>query len=60
MAADALLSFALPNSRALRPSISRKLTSLPNVAPSIFPLAFTASVISGSGLFHSDFSRIPI
>ena len=37
-AADALLSLALPSSSAERPSTSRRLTSLPSVAPTILPL----------------------
>ena len=52
IAHDALLSLALPSSSALRPSKSRRLTSLPSVAPTISPRLFTASTISGSGLFH--------
>ncbi len=37
IAQDALLSFALPSSSALRPSKSRRLTSLPSVAPTTRP-----------------------
>ncbi len=59
IAQDALLSFALPSSNALRPSKSRRLTSLPSVAPTVRPLPFTARTISGSGLFHSDFGWMP-
>ena len=55
IAHDALLSLALPSSSALRPSKSRRLTSLPSVAPTVSPRLLTASTISGSGLFHSDF-----
>src|SRR6266436_5867780 len=54
IAHDALLSFALPRSSALRPSKSRRFTSLPSVAPMILPREFTPSTISGSGLFHVD------
>ena len=35
MAHEALLSLAMPSSSALRPSMSRRLTSLPRVAPTI-------------------------
>ncbi len=54
MAQDALLSFALPSSSAERPSTSRRLTSLPSVAPTIRPAEATASTTSGSGLFQDD------
>src|SRR3954453_10674528 len=57
---DALLSFAFDSSRALRPSKSRRFTSLPSVAPTIFPLLATTSTTSGSGLFHADFGWMPI
>ena len=59
IAQEALLSFALPSSSALRPSKSRRLTSLPSVAPTTRPVSLTASTISGSGLFHSDFGWMP-
>src|SRR4051812_47283875 len=52
IAQEALLSFDLPSSSADRPSKSRRLTSLPSVAPTIRPLAATASTTSGSGLFQ--------
>ena len=39
IAHDALLSLALPSSSALRPSKSRRLTSLPSVAPTVAPAA---------------------
>ena len=39
IAHDALLSLALPSSSALRPSKSRRLTSLPSVAPTTRPAA---------------------
>ena len=39
MAQDALLSLALPRSSALRPSMQRRLTSLPSAAPSARPVA---------------------
>ena len=51
---DALLSFAFDKSSAERPSTSLKLTSFPNVQPTIFPFELTAKTISGSGLFHFD------
>ena len=38
MAQEALLSFALPSRSALRPSKSRRLTSLPSVAPTTRPV----------------------
>src|SRR5688572_33082707 len=60
IAQDALLSLALPSSRALRPSMSRRLTSLPSVAPRIRPALSTASTISGSGLFQAESERTPI
>ena len=50
IAQEALLSLALPSSSALRPSKSRRLTSLPSVAPTVSPRLFTASTISGSGI----------
>ena len=54
-AAEALLSLALPSSSAERPSTSRRLTSLPSVAPTIAAAArSTTSTISGSGLFQVD------
>ena len=49
---EALLSFAFDKSSAERPSTSLKLTSFPNVQPTIFPFELTAKTISGSGLFH--------
>ena len=52
MAQLALLSLALPKSRALRPSKSRKLTSLPMAAPTTWPLELMTKTISGSGLFQ--------
>src|SRR5580704_4557402 len=60
MAQEALLSLAWPSNRALRPSMSRKLTSLPRVAPTMRPRALTTSVTSGSGLFQSESERMPI
>src|SRR6058998_1628853 len=59
IAHDALLSLALPSSSALRPSKSRRFTSLPSAAPTVSPRLFTASTISGSGLFHCDFGCRP-
>ena len=58
-AQDALLSFALPRSRAERPSTSRRFTSLPSVAPTIRPLDATARTTSGSGLFQLDLGWSP-
>jgi hypothetical protein len=60
MAQDALLSLALGSSSALRPSKSRRLTSLPRVAPAVSPRLFTASTISGSGLFQAESGWMPI
>ncbi|MNG25544.1 hypothetical protein D3C84_1104160 [compost metagenome] len=60
MAQEALLSLALPSSRALRPSKSRRLTSLPRVAPRIWPRLLTASTTSGSGLFQWEWGWMPI
>ena len=53
-AAEALLSLALPSSSAERPSTSRRLTSLPSVAPTILPVLAAITAISGSGLFQVD------
>ena len=50
----AFWSFALTSRSAERPSKSRRLTSLPSVAPTIAPLEATASAISGSGLFQNE------
>ncbi|MNL53405.1 hypothetical protein D3C87_1766490 [compost metagenome] len=60
MAQEPLLSLALVNSKALRPSMSRRFTSLPSVAPTASPRLSTASTISGSGLFHWDSGSTPI
>src|SRR5438105_2837844 len=60
IAQDALLSLALLSRSALRPSKSRKLTSLPSVAPRISPRQFTTSTTSGSGLFQLESERTPI
>ena len=59
MAQEALLSLALPSRRAERPSTSRRLTSLPSVAPTIRPSEETASTTSGSGLFQEEFGWMP-
>src|SRR3954469_10064438 len=59
IAQEALLSLALLNSSAERPSKSRKLTSLPSVAPTIHPVEATASTTSGSGLFQLEFGWSP-
>ena len=60
IAQDALLSLALLSSSALRPSKSRRFTSLPSVAPRISPRLFTTSTTSGSGLFQLESERTPI
>ena len=52
-------SLALPSRSADRPSTSRRLTSLPRVAPRISPRLFTARTISGSGLFQRDIGCSP-
>ena len=57
---EALLSLALLSSSALRPSKSRRLTSLPNVAPWMRPWLSTASTTSGSGLFQLEPGWMPI
>ena len=59
MAQEALLSLALPSRRAERPSTSRRLTSLPRVAPTIRPSEETASTTSGSGLFQAESGWMP-
>ena len=59
MAQDALLSLALDSSSAERPSKSRRLTSLPSVAPTMRPSLVTTSTTSGSGLFQVDFGCRP-
>ena len=56
----ALLSLALPSRSALRPSKSRRLTSLPSVAPTILPAALTTITTSGSGLFQVELGWMPI
>ncbi len=59
MAVEALLSLAFESSSAERPSTSRRLTSLPSVAPTIAPLEFTTSTTSGSGLFQVEIGCRP-
>src|SRR5688572_16198327 len=59
-AAEPLLSLARPRRSALRPSTSRRLTSLPSVAPTVSPRLFTTSTISGSGLFQVEVRRMPM
>ena len=59
MAQEALLSLALTSSSAERPSKSRRLTSLPSVAPTILPRLDTTITTSGSGLFQVDFGCNP-
>ena len=56
----AVLSFAFDRSRADRPSKSRRLTSLPKVAPTTSPSGVQASTTSGSGLFQLLSERTPI
>jgi len=51
---EALLSFALERRSAERPSKSRRLTSLPRVAPTMRPRPDTTRTTSGSGLFQVD------
>src|SRR5712672_53870 len=58
-AQEALLSLALDNSSAERPSKSRRLTSLPSIAPTIPPRLDTTSTTSGSGLFQVDLGCRP-
>ena len=53
------MSLALDSSSAERPSKSRRLTSLPSVAPTIWPSRVTTSTTSGSGLFQVDFGCRP-
>src|SRR3546814_10778584 len=60
IAQEALLSFAFDSSSAERPSKSRRLTSLPRVAPTISPRGSTISTTSGSGLFQVESDRTPI
>ena len=60
IAAEALLSLALPSNKALRPSKSRRLTSLPSAQPLVSPRLLTASTISGSGLFQTLLGCRPI
>ena len=60
MAQEPLLSLARVSSSALRPSTSRRLTSLPSVAPTIWPRLSTASTSSGSGLFQRDSGSTPM
>ncbi|MNC35344.1 hypothetical protein D3C75_838270 [compost metagenome] len=54
------MSLALDSSKALRPSKSRRLTSLPSIAPWMTPLLDTASTTSGSGLFQLDLGWMPM
>src|SRR5829696_4758955 len=58
-AQEALLSLALDNNNAERPSKSRRLTSLPSIAPTMAPRLETTSTTSGSGLFQVDFGCRP-
>ena len=54
IAQEPLLSLALPSNKALRPSKSRRLTSLPSATPTTCAKELTASTISGSGLFQFE------
>src|SRR5690606_11144445 len=58
-ALEAVLSFAMPSRRALRPSTSRRFTSLPRVAPRARPVESTTRTSSGSGLFHEEKCGMP-
>ena len=56
----ALLSLARPSSSADRPSKSRRLTSLPSVAPCTLPSEAMTRTTSGSGLFHAESGCTPM
>ena len=56
---EPLLSLPRPSSSALQPSKSRRLTSLPSVAPTRRPPASTTSTTSGSGLLHCEAGWMP-
>ena len=60
IAVEALLSFAFESSSAERPSTSRRFTSLPSVAPTIFPFEVATTTTSGSGLFQVEDLSTPI
>ena len=60
IAHDALLSFALPSSSALRPSMSRRLTSLPSVAPSDAARAIAREHDFRFGIVPVRVARTPI
>src|ERR1043165_3865123 len=60
IAVEALLSLALDSKSAERPSMSRRLTSLPSVAPTILPFDVATTTTSGSGLFQVDCASTPI
>ena len=53
------MSLARPSSSALRPSTSRRFTSLPSVTAAMAPALLTASTSSGSGLFHTEAGWMP-
>ncbi len=59
MAVEALLSLAFDSNSAERPSTSRRLTSLPSVAPTMVPFELTTSTTSGSGLFQLEMGCSP-
>ena len=48
------------SSSAERPSTSRRFTSLPSVAPTIFPFEVATTTTSGSGLFQVEDFSTPI
>src|SRR5438445_107490 len=56
---EALLSLARPRRRALRPSTSRRLTSLPRVTPTMAPARLITSTSSGSGLLQTEAGWMP-
>ncbi len=59
IAQEALLSLALESRSADRPSTSRRFTSLPSVAPTMYPVEAIASTTSGSGLFQREIGCSP-
>src|SRR5882724_4489022 len=59
IAHEALLSLARPSSSALRPSTSRRFTSLPSVTAAMAPSRLITSTSSGSGLLHTEAGCTP-
>ena len=53
------MSLARPSSSALRPSTSRRFTSLPRVTATIAPSRLITSTSSGSGLLHTEAGCTP-